>query len=213
MRSQWLSSFAFVTYIVLLGGCALVGGEQDKARERKVTLPAAAAQALQKAFPDATIGKAELESRTPKLYEVKLAVKGTRMEVTVTPDGTIAEIETEIAAKDLPAAVAKAFLVAAPGMVICKIERIEERLVIKDGKLTKLEKPQIAYEVKAVGHGKRVEIEFTADGKVLKTEEEAAHKKHGKRHKNDDNDDDDDDDGDDDDDDDDDDNHENEDDD
>ena len=121
------------------------------------------AQALQKQFPKATLGdvKAEREDKTV-LYEVKLADGPTKMEATVAGDGTIVMIETVVADKDLPQAVADAIAKAAPGATVVKVER-EETLAAP--KLVTLEAPKVIYEAKVEGKG---EVKVAADGTVLK---------------------------------------------
>lgn len=172
MRSRWLKVVAIAAVLGMLGGCALTGGGK-KAKRKKVALPAAAADALKKAFPDALAGKAKLEDENGlKVYEVKLKPKAPKIKVEVTADGTIIEVESKIAAKDLPAAVVKAIEKAVPGATIKKAEREEVRAVVKDGKFVKLGKPKVVYEVRVVKDGKKTEIEIAADGTVIDIEQE-----------------------------------------
>jgi len=136
-------------------------------------LPPAAADAVKAEFPGAVVGEMEQETEDGvAVYEVELTRGGKEMEVTVTADGTIVEVETEIAQADLPKAVAAAIAKAAGGAKLTEIEREETRAVVRDGKLVKLDKPKVTYEAEFLKDGREVEVEVAPDGKILKTETE-----------------------------------------
>jgi len=95
----------------------LIGASAARADEEKVPpdrLPKAVAAAVKKRFPMAKITAAVKETEDKKTtYEVTLKDGTSTIDVDVTEAGTITGWEKEIAAKDLPKAVADA--VAAPG--------------------------------------------------------------------------------------------------
>ena len=68
--------------------------------------------------------------------------KGVEMGVDVTPDGMIVEVETAVAEKDLPAAVAKAVTTAVEGAKIVKAEKHVVRAEAKDGKFVETREGQ-----------------------------------------------------------------------
>ena len=118
-------------------------------------------------------------------YEVMLKVKGRSVDVAMKADGTILEIEKEIAVDDLPRAVRKTLSAKYPKAKITKAEAI-----------TKGEDGPVRYEVVIT-----TEVVLNAKGKIAgasaKEEEDDDDEKpkaEGKRSKKDDNDDDDDDD-------------------
>jgi uncharacterized membrane protein YkoI len=81
------------------------------------------------------------------------------LEVKAKPDGTIVEIEKEIEAKDLPAAVTAALKAKYPGSEVKEAEEV-----------TKGDK--VSYEVEiATADEKELEVTLDRDGKILKAEE------------------------------------------
>ena len=143
------------------------------AAEKHPILSSAAVESIKAAFPNATIGEVEAEKEDGlDLLEVELTLDGKEIEVTVSPDGVIVEVETEVAMKDLPKAVADAIAKAAAGAKVEEIEREETRAVVRDGKLVKLDQPKITYEAEFLKDGKEVEVEVAADGTILSTETE-----------------------------------------
>ena len=136
-------------------------------------LPPAAADAVGAAFPQATIGEMAQETENGlAVYEVELEQGDKEMEVTLTADGTILEVETQVTEADLPKAVASAISKAAGDAKVTKIEREETRAVVRDGKVVKLDKPRITYEAEFLKDGRKTEVEVAADGTVLETETE-----------------------------------------
>ena len=169
-----------VTGIVVLGlilAVALPAGAEDKPQDndKKVELPKAAADAITAAFPGATIEKVKLEDEDGvKLYEVELKVKDAEIEVSVSADGIIAEVETEITVEALPKVVADALAKAAEGGKIEEVTKEEQRAAVKDGKLVKLDTPTIKYCAEVVKGDKKMKVEIAADGKVLEGEKKDA---------------------------------------
>jgi len=123
-------------------------------------LPAKVVAAVKEKFKDAELVSASKEKEDDKtLFEVQIKVKGQTIEVTLTEDGKITEIEKEITAKDLPKAVTEAIDAKYPK---AKFKKVEE--------VTKGEK--VAYEVLIdTADKKTLEIKCDADGKVLEMED------------------------------------------
>jgi uncharacterized membrane protein YkoI len=171
-----------LTGIVVLGiifAVALPAGAQDTPQDndKKVELPKAAADAIDAAFPGAKIGKVELEDEDGvKLYEAKLTVKDAEIEVSVSAEGVISEVETGITVEALPKVVADALAKAAEGGKIEEVTKEEQRATVKDGKLVKLDTPTIKYSAEIVKGDKKTKVEIADDGKVLEGEKKPAKK-------------------------------------
>jgi len=165
MRTGWPTIVAAIVLAVMMMAASGV------AYAKKVNAPAAVLKAVKAAFPGATVKDVDKENEGGMLlYEIELVQKGREFEVLVAPDGVIAEVETEIAAKDLPEAVAKAVAQAVPGAKIKEAERIEVRAEVKRGsppKHVKLAKPKLLYEVEVVKNGKEVELMVAPDGAIV----------------------------------------------
>ena len=105
------------------GGTPSAGAAEEKVPVDK--LPKAVVDAVKARFPGAELkagGKEEDEGKT--VFEVSLKHKGSQYDVSVTPEGKIIEVEKMIAAKDLPAAVAKALEKKHPKSTLKTIEEI-----------------------------------------------------------------------------------------
>src|SRR5207237_2545868 len=88
-------------------------------------LPKTVVDAVKKRFPEAEIVSASKEVEDGKtLYELALKQKDAKMDVTLTAEGEIQEIEKEIASKDLPKAVADGLDAKYPKATIKKAEEI-----------------------------------------------------------------------------------------
>jgi len=186
MQRLGLWAGCMVVAILFLGVAGCTGeneGAEGKAEakeeakeEAKVELPSAVAEAIKAAFPEAEIEEVEVEEEEEEgvtLYEVELEQGDVEMEVEVAPDGTIVEIETEIAQKDVPEAALQAIQAAAPDAKIEEVEKIEIRAEIKKAEgdkpaqLVKLDEAKIVYEAELEKDGKEGEITVAADGKVV----------------------------------------------
>jgi|SRR5579884_1646238 len=148
---------------MLAGALLLVSALAVCADEEKVPLdklPKAVADAVKAKFPDAEMVSASKEKEDGKLlFEVAIKNKGQKIDVTVTPEGKIVEIEKEIAARDLPKVVADALDKKYPKATIKKVEEI-----IKEDKLVK-------YEALIVTDDKKtLEVSFDPSGKFLEEE-------------------------------------------
>jgi len=134
------------------------------ADEEKVPLdkvPARVMKAVKDKFPRAEIKQVEKEVEDGKtIYEIGLKDGGQNVDVSLKEDGTIVEIEKEVAPKDLPRTVSEAVKAKYPKGTIKKAEEIIEGDVLK-------------YElVIAEGDNKAREVVLDPKGKILKDEGE-----------------------------------------
>jgi peptidyl-tRNA hydrolase len=134
-----------------------------QADETKIPLdqvPAAVKDAVKKKFPDAKMEEAEKEVKDGKTtFEVLITEGGKKITVSLKEDGAILEIEKEIAAKDLPEAVASAVKSKYPSGTVKKAEE-----VTVDQKVT--------YEVIVAQEGKKNrEVALDKAGKITEDEE------------------------------------------
>ncbi|NLF16887.1 MAG: hypothetical protein GX595_06465 [Lentisphaerae bacterium] len=142
MNTRWCMGWALMA--VLLASAALRAAEAA----RPEGLPEAAFTALQASFPGATIDEVEAErERGVPYFEVEMTHAGREVEVEVTADGMIGEIETEVAAADLPTAVAAKAQEAAGGGRLGTAERHEVRGVPLYGTFAALAEPVVVYEI------------------------------------------------------------------
>jgi uncharacterized membrane protein YkoI len=158
-RITMKTRFAMGT-MALFGLSALVvaaGADEEKVPLEKV--PAAIRKAVQGKFPKAQVTQAEKEVEDGKtIYEIGLEEDGHHIDVSATEDGTIVEIETEVAAQDLPRAVTDAVKAKYPKGTIKKAEEVVK------GATTN-------YEVIVAEGSKSREVVLDRAGKILEDEE------------------------------------------
>jgi hypothetical protein len=132
---------------------------QDKQLKRS-DLPPAVQKTADEQSAGATVRGYSSESEDGQLeYEVALTVHGHNRDVTIAPDGTLLEIEEEVALDSLPAAVRAGLLKAAGAGKIGEVESLT-----KHGAL-------VAYEAQVRTGTKRSEVQVGPDGKPLAHEE------------------------------------------
>ena len=134
-----------------------------------VRLPAAVTKALRGLYPGATLEEAQQEMEGMRVYEVELKQGEREFEVTVAPNGTVIEVESEISVEELPDPVKAALRRAAQG---AKIEEVSKEVTEWVVTLKKLDKPQVSYEAEVVKNGREIELAFAADGKPLQEEDD-----------------------------------------
>jgi uncharacterized membrane protein YkoI len=159
--------------VALLGlfGLASVRAFDDKEKAapkaEKVSpdkLPKAVMNAIKERFPDAEITSAEKEMEDGKVvYDIELKSKGKKYEMDIQEDGTVIEIEKEVAVKDLPEAVTKAVEAKYPKS---KIKEVMEVNKVKDKKET----PDHYEIIIETAEKKDLEIIVSLDGKEVKAE-------------------------------------------
>jgi hypothetical protein len=142
-------------------------GAKDASKEA----PEAVKAAIEKSFPGATIQKLGREREEGVQYfEVDLRQGNQEFSAEVSAEGTIGEVETEVAAKDLPEAVTAKIKELAAGAEIKSAEKHEVRGVPLYGTFAALAEPVIVYEVKyrAPGAKHNAQAVLRANGSVVR---------------------------------------------
>ena len=128
-----------------------------------------ATEALRAAFPDATMEQVDSEYKNGVgIYEARLTRADQVMDVTVSHEGTIIEVESTVAMSDTPKAVADAISAAAETGTITKIEKVELRGAVRSGRIVCFDTPQMFYEVKYRKWGIIREVKVAPDGSPFK---------------------------------------------
>jgi len=134
-------------------------GDEEKGKEEEIPadkVPAKAREALQKQAGDAKITKYTCEKEDGmETFEAEWTVNGLARSAEVTADGTLVEIEEQLAPKDVPAAVQKAVAKMLAGATDVVVEK----------------KIKVEYEVKAKVKGKEREIVLNAAGQCQEKDE------------------------------------------
>jgi hypothetical protein len=171
-RANWiLLGFVAALVLALTVSTGLANQEgKEQAKKAKVELPAAVLKAIKDNVPNAEIEMAEVEQEAAlTLYDIEF--KAGKGEIEVAEDGTVIDVATIVAMKDIPKAAAEAIQKAAEGATIKRLEKSEVRAEIKKegekGKIVKLDSPKYVYEAEVVKGNQRGEMEVAADGKVI----------------------------------------------
>lgn len=137
-----------------------VGAAAQEKKIERSALPSAVEKAVQAETQGATIkGFAQEREHGRTLYEAETMVNGHSRDVLFATDGTIAEIEEEVAFDSLPANVQAGLTAKAGGGKITKVESLTKR-----GKL-------VAYEAQVKKGSKNSEVQVGPDGKSLAHQE------------------------------------------
>ena len=161
MKRRYLKRFGLVIIICL----TYAAGYADKSG--KINLPAVVKDAVTKLYPKAVVEQVEVEKEGVKVYEIKLKHNSSELELSITADGTILEMESEVVMENLPNAVQAAIIKAAAG---ARIEEVKEEVTYWIVTLKKLKKPETTYEAELLKDGKEIEIEIAANGTILDKE-------------------------------------------
>lgn len=133
------------------------------AQEKKMSfadLPAAVQQTIKEQSKGASIkGYATEREHGKKVYEAEMMVDGHSKDIQIALDGTLNEIEEEVAFSSLPMPVQTALTAKAGDAKITKVESLTKR--------SKL----VAYEAATVKGTKKGEIQVGPDGSRLSHEE------------------------------------------
>ena len=141
--------------VALVVSCVCHAQDKEKKIKRsELPPPVEKTVALQSA--GATVrGFSREEERGKLYYEAEMTVHGHSKDVLIAPDGTVVEVEEELAFDSLSPEV-KSGLQAKGGSG--KIKKVES--ITKHDKL-------VAYEAVVVNHGKKSEVQVGPDGKPL----------------------------------------------
>jgi hypothetical protein len=157
MTSRRITAIALTVVL----SCALqsLAEEQEKKIERS-SLPPAVEKMVAAQSQRATIrGFSEEIENGQKLYEVKLMVDGHKKNILMDANGTIVEVEEQVAMESLPSAVRDGLQAKAGSGKVIKVESIT-----KNNRL-------VAYEAKVMTNGKKSEVQVGPDGRPLDHEE------------------------------------------
>lgn len=128
-------------------------------------LPKPVADAISARFPGAKVISATKETTDDQVvYDIELNQDGRKYEMDIKADGTTIEVEKEIAAKDLPAAVASAVQAKYPNATVNEVMEVYK---VADKKET-LDHYEVVIET---ADKKELELNASPDGKSLKEEE------------------------------------------
>jgi uncharacterized membrane protein YkoI len=158
------SSVCAIAGLVLLATVARADDKPEKIQPDK--LPKAIMDAIMGRFPKAEITSAEKEKEDGKVvYDIALKHEGRKYEMDIQEDGTIIEIEKEIAMKDVPKAISDA--------IEAKYPKSTVKEVMEVNKVKGKEETPIHYEVEIkTADGKEFEVIVSLDGKSVKKEGE-----------------------------------------
>ena len=148
---------------LILAGCLVLATVSVNAQEHKIqrsALPAAVEKSLQANLKGATIkGFATEVEGGKKVYEAETVLNGHTRDLQFTVDGSLNEIEEEVAMEALPASVQHGLKAKAGAAKITKVES-----------LTKKDK-LVAYEAATLRGSKKGEVQVGPNGESLKHEE------------------------------------------
>jgi len=148
---------------IAVAASALLIAASTSAQEKKIKrsdLPPAVEKTVAAQSTGATIKGFSTEKENGQtLYEAEMTVNGHSKDISMTADGSIVEIEEQVALDSLSADVKAGLQTKAGKGKILKVESLT-----KKGKL-------VAYEAKVDTNGKKSEVQVGPDGKPLDHEE------------------------------------------
>jgi hypothetical protein len=149
-------------FVALAASGLLLAGSAS-AQEKKIKrsdLPPAVEKTVAAQSEGATIkGFSTEKEKGETLYEAEMMVKGHSKDVLIAADGTVVEVEEQVALDSLSADVKAGLQAKAAKGKILKVESLT-----KKGKL-------VAYEAQVDTNGKKSEVQVGPDGKPLDHEE------------------------------------------
>ena len=157
VRKNWIVIVCCAALVAMV--CAVSYAEKSE----KGSLPAAIEAALKALIPGATVVKSELGAEKVGAYEIDAKDGSKDVEVTITEDGTAIDAEYTESMDSVPAAVADAIKAQK-----AEIKEVAKVVTYAEVKVVKLDAPTTAYEADIVKDGKKMEVLFAADGKILK---------------------------------------------
>lgn len=150
-RSGWV---LFAMLVLVVVGAAKAAAQEKHLK--KSDLPAAVQKTADEQSKGAKVLGYASEVEEGKLqYEVETTVNGLSRDVTIAPDGSVLEVEQQVAMESLPAAVRDGLQKAAGAGKISKVESLT-----KHGTL-------VAYEAQVKTGGKHSEVQVGPDGQPL----------------------------------------------
>ncbi|HEY6304837.1 MAG TPA: hypothetical protein VI488_00080 [Candidatus Angelobacter sp.] len=151
-QTRWV--ILAITMLAMLFMAANASSQEKKLK--KSDLPPAVQKTADEQSQGATVKGYSSEMDEGKLvYEVELTVNGHSKDVSISKDGSVIEVEEEVALDSLSAPVKEAFEKKAGAGKITKIESLTKHNTL------------VAYEAQVRTGGKRSEIQVGPDGKAL----------------------------------------------
>jgi uncharacterized membrane protein YkoI len=159
---------------LVLAAPAALGQDKSTPKAQKIALdkvPEPIMKAVNNRFPGAKLRSVEKEVEDGKtVFDVELTQNGKKYEMDIREDGTVIEIEKEVAVKDLPKAVTKTLKREYPKATIKEIMEVNK----VDGAK---ETPDHYELVLQTADGRSVEVEVSLTGKLLKAGKAESDKK------------------------------------
>ena len=156
---QTITSRFMVGAALTLATAFVARGAEEKISPDK--LPKAVADALKVRFPGGTLVSASKDSEKGQVvYDVELKQKDRKYETDIKEDGTMLEVEKEIAIKDVPAAVTKGVETKYPKSTIREVMEVDK---VK-GKEEKPDHYEVSIETSSK---KKLEVTASLDGKKV----------------------------------------------
>src|SRR5262249_61964657 len=125
MRGLMVRSGVAVAVLVLL--TAVVRAEDKPEKIAPDKLPKVIMDAIMARFPKAEITSAEKEKEGDKVvYDIELKHEGRKYEMDIQEDGTVIEIEKEIALKDVPKAITDAIEAKYPKSTVKEVMEVNK---------------------------------------------------------------------------------------
>jgi ABC-type glycerol-3-phosphate transport system substrate-binding protein len=155
-------AIASISLIVVLAFC--IGASAQEKKITKKDVPQAVISAFEKAYPKAKVKGYSTETEEGKTYfEVESTVGKMTLDISYLADGTAAEIEEGVAARELPDAV-----------------KVAVKTDYPKGKITKAEKKTVGttvtYELKVTTGKTSAGVEIDPSGKIMRKSKEGAEK-------------------------------------
>jgi hypothetical protein len=146
------------TTSILFAGFALAQNHETKIQRSE--LPPKVEQTVREQSQGATIrGFSREKEHGQTLFEAELIVDGRSKDLLINADGTVVEVEKEVATESLP-----------PAVLMSLRKRAGKGEIIQVEALTKADK-LTAYEAQILLNGKKSEIQVGPDGKTLPRED------------------------------------------
>lgn len=147
-----------IAFAIVISGALAAGGQEKKIESS--SLPAVVRKTVQEQSRGAIIKGYSVDvEHGRKVYEAEMVLDGHSKDIEIAQDGTLNEIEEEIAWAQLPARVRTALSVKAAASRIVKVEALT-----KGGKL-------VAYEAATMTGSRKGEIQVGPQGEALMHEE------------------------------------------
>ncbi|GAC1414526.1 MAG: hypothetical protein NVSMB62_00600 [Acidobacteriaceae bacterium] len=157
--SKWMSGTAAAA-LVMGSNMFLTAAGMAETKIDRSRLPAAVEKTVQEQSQGATIKGFSTETEGGVFeYEAEMMVNGHSKDIAIGKDGTLLEVEEEVAINSIPDSAQKALTAKAAGAKITKVESLT-----KKGKL-------VAYEAATLKGSKKGEIQVGPNGEKLSREE------------------------------------------